>query len=147
MLPGFLGVILPVVPGVPYMFVVALAFAFFTDFRLVQGSELSILGLFALASIIIDYAGGIMGAKIGGASKRSMIYGFASLIAGSIIFPPIGGIVAMMIAIFITELIDFRDHKQAFKASVATIIGSITAVGMNFVLAAIFVLSFLFFAL
>ena len=69
MLPGLLGIVLPILPGVPYMMVVALTYGLVTHFHTLSGTPLYILGGIALVSLVIDYYSGIAGARIGGASK------------------------------------------------------------------------------
>jgi len=146
LLPGFVGVLLPIVPGIPYMFVITLVFALLTNLRLITSQELAILGAIALASIIIDYSSGILAARLTGASKKASLYGLLAMIIGTLLLPPFGGILAMFIVILLIELKEYRDHRQAFRIASASLVGSISAVAVNFILAFLFLILFIVFS-
>jgi len=147
LLPGIIGIIIPVLPGIPYMFAISFIYGLLTRFISLNAIELIILALLAILSLIVDYSSGIMGAKYGGATKKSLIYGLAGLIVGTIIFPPFGGIIGLFIAIFISEILVHNNNKKAAKAASYSVLGSLTGMIINLVLAIIFLICFLAFTL
>src|SRR5688572_13441688 len=95
MLPGLAGILLPALPGIPIMFLVALGFGAIDRFVHLTGMELGILFGIALASFVVDYLAGTLGAKFGGASARATLAGLAGMVAGFFLFPPLGGFIGM----------------------------------------------------
>jgi uncharacterized protein YqgC (DUF456 family) len=90
MLVGLLGSILPGLPGVPLIFVAALVYAFVTNFEVVGGLILVILGLLALLAFVADFAGTAYGARRFGASNwgtaGGAIGGLVGALAGTLFF-------------------------------------------------------------
>lgn len=147
LMPGLAGVIVPGLPSVPFMLVVALGYGIYDRFVHLTQYELLILGGLALLSIVIDYLAGLLGARLGGASKQSILAGFIGLIVGLILFPPLGAIIGLGMGIFLSELRLHQDEKRATKAATGGLIGSLTGTIINFVIALIFIGLFVFYAL
>ncbi len=147
MLPGLAGVLLPLVPGIPYMFVVALVYALADRLSHISGLELLTLGLIAIASLAVDYLAGILGARAGGASKKALLFGMIGLILGMIILPPFGGILGLFLGVLAAELLGGKTALMAFKAGQGSVIGALTGIGINLLLALLFLILFVVFAL
>ncbi len=143
--PGMILVLIPGMPAIPYMFLVALIFGFVDKFQNISPRNLIVLGVIVLLSIAVDYAAGILGAKYGGASKKSIIFGFLGSLLGTLLLPPFGGIVGIFAGVLIAEFMQFYDHKKAVKAASYTLAGSIAGLLVNFLLAIIFFTLFLVF--
>lgn len=142
MLPGLLSVIVPVMPGVPYMFVVALLYAILTRFSGLTGWEVVILGGIAALSIAIDFAGGLLGAKFGGASGKAGLWGFAGMLIGTVILPPFGGLVGLFAGILLGELRYGKELRAAGKAAGAGLIGSGAGMLVNGLVGIMFIIVF-----
>ncbi len=147
MIPGLAGVLIPVLPGLPIMFGVALVFGIIDHFSHLQPYELAILALLTVISLGIDYASGLLGAKYGGASKRATGYGIIGLIIGLIAFPPFGSIAGLFIGVLVGELTLQSNEKRAIKAASGTLLGTVAGIALNFILAIIFLILFWFFAI
>lgn len=70
---GIAGTILPILPGVPLVFVGLLLAAWAGDFQAVGWPVLLVLGVLALLSILVDFAASSLGAKRVGASRAAML--------------------------------------------------------------------------
>lgn len=147
MILGIIGVLVPVLPGIPFMFLIAVIFGFVTKFADLKTIELIILALIAGLSLTIDYTTGLFGARYGGATKQSIILGFIGLILGTIIFPPLGGIIGLFLAILFSELYIKKDKTKAFKAASGGLIGSLAGIILNLILALLFITLFIWFSL
>lgn len=147
LLPGLAGVFLPLLPGIPFMFVIALIYALIDRFQHLEGNELMILGGIAVLSLIVDYCSGIIGAKYGGASKKAILYGIIGLIVGVILLPPFGGILGLFLGVLIAEIIQHRQGKRAIKAATGSVLGSILGIAANLVLGLLFIILFVLFSL
>jgi uncharacterized protein YqgC (DUF456 family) len=147
MLPGLTGILIPVLPGIPFMFIVALIFGLIDKFVHLTTIEIIILLGLTLISLVIDYASGILGARIGGASAKSTLGGLIGMIIGLIIFPPFGGIIGLFLGIAITEIAIHNNNKKALKAATGGVIGSLAGIILNLILALIFLTIFIIFSL
>ena len=146
LLSGIVGVILPMLPGIPYMFVIALIFAVIDKFQHLTGLNLLILVLIAGLSLVVDYFSGILGARFGGASKRAILFGLISLIIGLIAFPPWGGIIGLFLGVLVAEISLGQKHLQAFKAAGGSLLGALTGIIINLILSLAFLVLFIVFA-
>jgi uncharacterized protein len=85
---GLLGSVLPGLPGVTLIFLSALVYAIFTDFRTVGVAILVILFVFAAIAFVADFVATSYGARRFGASNWGTVGG------------AIGGIVGVLIGLF-----------------------------------------------
>lgn len=146
MLPGLIGVIAPVLPGIPYMFVVALILAYWEHFTRITPLELSILGIITVISLLVDYFSGVLGAKFGGASPGALKAGIIGLLVGLVLLPPLGSIIGLFLGVLGYELFDHHSKEKAIKAATGSLLGAVAGIGINVVLAVLFLILFLFFA-
>jgi uncharacterized protein YqgC (DUF456 family) len=104
----FLSVMLtciPTLPGVPVMFATIFIYGLLDKFETLQPWHLGVFGALALFSILIDYSSGLIGAKLGGASKKALFFGIVGLFIGLIALPPLGAFVGLFLGVFMAELI------------------------------------------
>lgn len=146
LLPGFAGIFLPI-PGLLYMFVVALINGLIDKFERLQPWELGILGGIALVGIFNDYLTGMLGAKYGGAAQKSMIYGIIGMVIGTFLLPPLGGLVGVFLGILIAEIFNHRNGQRAVRAATGGLLGSIAGMVITLILAIMFVFLFAVFVL
>lgn len=146
LLPGIIGSALSM-PGLPYMFLIALVFGFVDKFQHLSIIELVYLGIVATAAILVDYLSGVLGAKFSGATRNGVIGGILGFALGLILFPPFGGFIGLFLGIFIIELTNFAHWKKALKAASGSLIGTLTGIGINMLLAAIFTILFVLFSI
>ncbi len=147
MTPAFVLVFIPMFPTLPYVFVVALLFAIVTKFQILTSGELLWLAVPLVFGALVDYLAGVLGAKYGGASRRSIFAGIGGILLGTLLIPPFGGIIGLCIAVFISEMIQFGDRKKAFTAMRASFIGTILGLFVNFLILVIFIGLYLIFIL
>jgi len=147
LLAGVASVFLLVFPSLPFMFVVVLIFGFIDQFQHLTTVNLIIFGVLAAISIGIDYFSGLIGAKIGGASREAIILGIVGLILGLIIFPPFGSAIGLFLGILISEIIHFKDIKKALKSATGGLLGSLAGTVIQLILAILFLTLFIIFAI
>lgn len=136
---------IPVFPGLPVMFFLTLIYALIDRFQHLTPLQLLLFGIIAALSIAIDHFSGLIGAKLGGANKTSIIAGMIGLLAGLIWFPPFGAFLGLFIGVFLAELTQFGDHLRAFKAAGASLAGALTGMIAKIALAVGFVILFMVF--
>ena len=147
MLPGLAGVLLPVVPGIPLMFVVALVFGFVDRWEHLLLWELGVLVGIVLLSLLVDYLAGLLGARYGGASRRAILWGLAGLVIGLLVFPPFGGLIGLFVGVLVAELAGGRDQREAFRAAAGSLLGTLIGTAVSLFLAVAFLALFILFAL
>ncbi len=144
-LTGFVFVILPILPSVPYMFLVAIIYNLISG-RISQ-NELITLGALAIISIIIDYASGLLGARWGGASGKSLLAGMIGMLLGTFIWPIFGGFIGLFLGVLVAEAMLFSSNQKALKAAYSSLVGSVLGMVANGLLCLVFFILFLIFAL
>lgn len=141
LLPGLAGVFLPI-PGVAYMFLIALMFGFIDKFQHLTLNNLAVLAAILVVSTISDLVSGILGAKYGGANKRSLVMGTIGLIIGLFLLPPLGGLVGLFLGVFLSEVASNASKKAAIKAASGSLLGSIAGMIISLLLSLIFIALF-----
>ena len=146
--PGMFMALIPMMPAIPYMFLMVGIFGYADRFERLTVGNMWVFAGILIASILVDYFAGIIGAKYGGASSKAMMFGFLGLIVGFLLIPPFGGFVGLFVGILIAEFIMKGDSAKAIKAATGSLIGSVSGILINTLLAIVFFglfISFVFF--
>lgn len=147
MVPGLLMAFVPMLPAFWYMLACAAVFGIIDGFAHLTLANLGVLfGLFLL-SIAVDWSAGLLGAKLGGAGWKSLLYGVLGGVVGLFVFPPLGIFAGLFVGVVLGELARRRSREEAIKAAAGALIGSLTGIVINSFLALTFIVLFLFFAL
>lgn len=121
MILGFIGCIIPALPGLPLSYV-GLLFLHFTDRFEFSSSILFILLALVILVTILDYIIPMLGSKYLGASKCGTRGSFIGTILG-FFFLPWGLIVGPFLGAFIGEKWAKKDTGQAVKSGIGSVIG------------------------
>ncbi len=143
LLLGVLLTCIPTLPGVPIMFGMVFIYGLIDGFETLQFWHLGIFGALALLSIAIDYSSGLIGAKLGGANKTSLLCGIIGLFLGLIILPPFGAFFGLFAGVFCGELIQFKDKRKALKAASYSLMTTVVGAAANILIAIGIFVSFL----
>jgi uncharacterized protein YqgC (DUF456 family) len=131
---GVLGTVLPVIPGVLFVFGGLFLAAWAQDFSRVGWVGLAIIGVLGLLAVAADFVASLLGAKRVGASPKALIGaalgGFIGVFFGlpGILIGPFAGAV-------IGELLARGGLQQATKVGVGTWLGLLFAAVAKLVLA------------
>ncbi len=146
---GLLGTVLPLLPGIPMMFVGMLLAAWTGDFKEIGWIALVVLGVMVAIAIAADIAAGALGAKKIGASNKAMIGAALGTLVG-IFFGIPGMIVGPFVGAVLGELAHrgsfHRDHlgeasKIGFGTWLGMIIGAAMKIAVAFAMLAVFAVS------
>ncbi|MCP4726894.1 MAG: DUF456 domain-containing protein [bacterium] len=143
---GLVGIIIPMIPGIPLMFAGFLIAAWIGKFQTVGLFTIFVLGFLTVISIIIDFLSAGFGAKRVGASREAVIGAVLGTIFGlSAGF--LGVIVGPFIGAALGEYIARRDLSEAGNVGVGTwlgiMLGTVAKIGLAFMMLGIFITSFL----
>jgi uncharacterized protein YqgC (DUF456 family) len=117
MLVGLLGLVVPIFPGLIVIWLAALGYGVAAGFGTLGAILFTIITLIMLAGAVLDNV--LMGAKAreAGASWESIAVGLLAGVVGTIVFPPIGGLIAAPLGILLTEYYKSQDVERAVKAT------------------------------
>ncbi|MFC1847079.1 DUF456 domain-containing protein [Chloroflexota bacterium] len=122
LLVGLLGVVLPILPGIPLSWLGLFIYAAGTGFERISLTTVVVFGVLMLLSLAIDFFAPMLGAKKYKASKMGILGAFAGITVGiffglwGIIFGPFVGALA-------GEFLAGKETKQAFGSAVGAFIG------------------------
>ena len=130
---GLVGIVLPLLPGAPLLFLGLVAAAWAEDFTYVGFGTLGILAALTALIYVVDFLAGILGAKHFGASTRAMIGAGIGAVVG-IFMGFIGIIIGPFIGAVIGELSVRRELTAAGMAGLGTTIGLLLGVAAKIAL-------------
>lgn len=144
MIIGYIGVIVPGLPGGALIFIGTCIYAYVTDFTIINGWYLGIFGFLTLIAMVADYVSGLISAKKFGATKYglygSLIGGIIGMIAASI---P-GLILGQILGVVVGEIYFGKQLQASLKAGIGVFIGFLLGSVVQLVSATLIVLIFLF---
>ncbi len=145
-LAGLAGTLLPVLPGIPFVFGGLALAAWIDSFQRVGWFTLMLLGSLAAAAVLIDFVAAGLGAKRVGASKLALAGAMVGTLAG-IFFGLTGIFVGPFIGAVTGEFIARGRLGDAGKVGVATwlglLFGTLAKIAVAFTMLGIFAASYL----
>jgi len=133
---GFIGLFLPVLPGIVFVFAGLLLAAWIDGFALVSETTMVIIGVFALMAWAIDFFASYFTAKKAKASKLALIGTLIGALLG-ILGGVVGLIVGPIIGAAVGEFISRRNSSDATRVGLAAGLGFVLALVMKLVIAII----------
>ena len=123
MLFGLFGLVIPIFPGNVVMWLAALVYGLVFGFGRLGGILFAIITVLMLAAVMADNV--LMGAKARekGASWGSIILALVAGVIGTIVLPPIGGIIAAPLVLYLMELQRLGNSDEAVNVVKALLIG------------------------
>ena len=144
MLAGLAGTLLPVVPGLPLMWLAFLGYGWLTGWSSYGAAFLTVTGLLVLLSMVVDYAASALGAKKFGARWPGIVGTVAGGLLGLIFFSLPGLILGIVLGAAALEiLISRRDLGAALKAGLGALLGFLACSLFKFMLGLGFLLFFI----
>ena len=131
MVVGWLSLLIVIVPGLVIMWVGALGYGIATGFGTTGWIIFAIMTILMIVGSVIDNF--LMGASARqkGASWWSLGAAWVGAIIGTIVLPPIGGLIFALLALFLVEYFRLKDTKQAFDSSTSLATGCGWSVGVR----------------
>lgn len=133
---GFLGIILPLLPDLPFIFLGALIYGVSTGFEIISFNTVVAFGLISLLALVIDFISSSLGAR----AKKATIWGQAGAIFGVVIGFMLPGFVGIFIGpilgvILFEILFARRSLRDAYSAGRGTFFGLVLGSLLKVVLA------------
>jgi uncharacterized protein YqgC (DUF456 family) len=114
-LAGLFGLVIPIFPGNAVMWIAVLIFGLVNGFGVAGGIIFAIITLLTIAAMLGDNV--LMGTKARekGASWVSIFLALAAGIIFTLVFPPLGGIIAAPLVLFVAEYWRLKDRDKAIE--------------------------------
>lgn len=141
---GIGGTLLPLIPGIPLIFVAIGAYGWYEGFQVVTPKYLVIMAGITVLSLFVDYLTIYWGAKYFNSSKMGMYGAVLGGLAGIFIIPPLGLLVCPWLGAIAGELIQGNDWNQALRSGMGAVIGLFSGIAFKIVLGTGMLISFLF---
>lgn len=116
MLLGLFGLVVPIFPGLFIMWLSALGYGVARGFNTFGVVLFALITLLAIGGSLADNLLMGAGARRGGASWGTILVALLAAIAGTLLFPPVGGLIAAPLAVLLLEYLRLRDWEQAWQA-------------------------------
>jgi len=144
---GLIGTVVPVLPGVPIIFIGLVLAAWSTDFQPVGWGTIGLLAALVVLSIIIDFLSAAFGAKRQGASPRAFWGATLGAIVG-LFFGLVGIVLGPFIGAVVAELSAGSSAQQAGRSGygvwIGLILGTAAKLAIVFLMLAIFLMKYIF---
>ena len=132
-LVGFIGSIMPIIPGPPISWAgfLLLKWTHYIDNR-AEGYEtaLWVLLFFVVLVTVLDYVVPILGTKKFGGSKRG-VWGATIGVVVGLFFGPLGIIIGPFLGAYIGEITTGKKDREALRAAWGSFVGFLLGVGMK----------------
>lgn len=132
---GIAGTIVPMIPGLPLLFVATWLAAYIDHFDKISVMTVVFIGVLTVIGLIVDWVAQTLGAKKAGATKLGIIGSLIGTFVG--IFTGLWGLLFMpLIGAAIGEFIDHQDMIRSGHVGVATwvgmLVGTVVKLGLAF---------------
>jgi uncharacterized protein YqgC (DUF456 family) len=124
MVVGFIGCVVPGLPGTPLVLAAAIGHRVYFGDSSVSNVVLVVLVLMTLFSLLVDFLASVFGAKKMGATWRGVVGAVIGAIAG-LFFAPIGIFVGPFVGALAFELFSGRELGDATRAGAGAFFGLI----------------------
>ena len=125
MVVGLVGVVLPILPGIPLAWLGLFIYAIGTGFDRISVLTVVIFAILTIFALALDFLAPMLGAKKYQASKFGIIGASIGLIVGIIVFGFWGIILGPFLGAILFELMASRKPKRALRAALGTLVGFI----------------------
>ena len=123
MLFGLVSLIIPIMPGLTIIWLAVLVYAIVTGLNWGTGILFAIITILMVVGGFVDQLFMSAGAKKTGASWLAIAVAVVAGLVGSVIWPPLGGILLALLGIFVVELIRVRNLRKAWQSTRAMALG------------------------
>jgi len=136
MLVGLIGLLVPFFPGVELIWIASLVYGLVSGFNTLGAWMFGLSTVLMLVAMVIDNI--IIAARSHqeGAAWTSILVGMVAGLVGTVLIPPVGGLVFAPLAVYLLEYARLRDWEQAWAALRGWAIGWLTALVVRLFLAA-----------
>jgi len=134
MLTGLLGVVLPLLPGIPLAWLGLFIYAIGTGFDRISIATVVIFFVLTVLALALDLAAPMLGARKYKASKWGVLGAFLGFTAGIFVLGPWGIILGPLAGALLGELLAGKRVTQALRSALGTFVGFVAGTLFKIVL-------------
>ncbi|MCW2278906.1 DUF456 domain-containing protein [Heliophilum fasciatum] len=134
MLVGVLGTVLPVLPGIPLIFIAMVGYGYAEGYQQMSLAFLGVNLLIVLISLALDYAGTAWGARRFGATSSGATAAAVGGLVGVLVLGPFGLVLGPFLGAIGGEVLQGRKLEDALEAGIGTMLGLAGASAIRFIL-------------
>ena len=120
---GLIGILLPFLPGLAFVLLGVLIYAFKTGFETISVATVIVFSIITLLFALLDFLAPLLGAKKYKASKLGIIGALVGTFLGVVIFGPVGIILGPFLGALAGELFSGKEKNQALSSAFGTVLG------------------------
>ena len=117
MVIGLLGLLTTLIPGLTIIWVAALVYFLVAGFRTGSIILFVVMTLLMLGGNLVDNLLMAGSARKTGASWLAIAVALVAGVAGTLLFPPFGGLVGALLGVFLVEYLRLRDVQKALESA------------------------------
>lgn len=140
MLVGLLSLFVVIIPGLVIIWVAGLVYGLVTGMTTTGWIIMAVMTVLMIAGSLIDNVMMGASARKQGSSWWGILAALAGAIIGTILLPPIGGLLLAMLAIFLVEYFRVRDWRKAMGSTGSLAIGCGWAVVIRLIMGVIMII-------
>jgi hypothetical protein len=141
-LVGLVGAVIPWLPGPLFIVAGAVLWAFATEFAQIGMGRLTILAAIALATFLVNFVAGAVGARRYGGSRWGVVGALAGAVVG-FFFGPFGLLLGPVAGAIGGELVRGADLEGSIRSGFGAVVGLLAGIVADFVAALVMVGLFL----
>lgn len=142
MLVGLIGTLVPGLPGVPFIWVVQLAYGWYEGFTRVDPEFLAYNFVLAAAAMALAYLAGAWGARRFGASRAAAWGAVLGALAGVVVLGPLGLLVGPFAGAALIEALQGRPLAVAVRSGIGSVLGMLGGSLINLAIALLMIIWF-----
>lgn len=140
---GVIGTFIPLLPGVPLVFITISAYGWYEGFNLITPNLVAIFAGLTILSLLMNYLSVVLGAKYFGSSKYGTFGAFLGIVIGIFILPPLGLFIGPWLGATLGEYIYQQDIRRSLRAGIGAIVGIVSSIVFDLAIAIIMALTFI----
>jgi uncharacterized protein len=144
MVVGFIGVFLPILPGLGLIYLSILFYSFMTGFVTISIGTNVILAIVTLIAMVLGYLNSILLLKKLGLSKQSVNLAAGGSIVGLFFAKARGMIIGQLIGAIAGEVMDSKSVKRGLRAGGISLLAFIVAMLIDVIFAIFLIGTFIF---
>ncbi|MGH7314115.1 MAG: DUF456 domain-containing protein [Candidatus Rokuibacteriota bacterium] len=139
---GLAGAVIPWLPGPLFILAGAVLWAFATDFAEIAVGRLAILAGLALATFLLNFVAGAIGARRYGGTRWGVVGAIAGAVVG-LFFGPLGLLIGPVAGAITGELLRGADLEGSVRSGFGAMVGLLAGIVADFTIALVMVGLFL----
>jgi len=131
LLAGFVGCVLPILPGPPIALLALICVSLDQGWGTYSALEWVVLGALVVVVTVVDLLVPVVGAKKYGASQTAIWVSVIGMVAGLIMFPPFGVLIGAFLGAFLGELMAGKGSSEALRPAWGVFVGTVVGTGLK----------------